>query len=415
MEVCTRLPVSECTDADWFVDPLAVSRRTATATIGTAYQPPDPDLGTVSFQAGSTADPPVPQLQRFPRRVAFQRGNASNPNQLLNPANPQPLGIDAGTGNIAAGLGRVTAGNNALWFAADSGGNNVVYNADDLPYLVNTGTTDVGTTDGSRVPLPRLTATPLPATTVPQPQTVTDVPGTYNYQGSQPLLMPVPQLMGVTAATQNVPRGTADVGTTGWIPQAANNGTTFNLIIAAGDTPSRALNNAAGDFNGGLQNLPRFLEQWRGSISTNIKGSFIQQNRSAFSTAPYLPILPALFPANPDDRLAPLFATTPPPSPLAAPNPLPGSDPLITYNVPGARLPYFTPPRRNWGFDVGLLSQPPDLFTQKFTTPSTRTQPAEYFREVGRSDDWVKTLMCGLRDDGGGVFATYSRPADCPT
>jgi hypothetical protein len=419
MEVCTRLPVSECTDADWFVDPLAVAPRTATATIGIAYQPPDPDLGNASFQAGSTADPPVQQLQRFPRRVAFQRGNADNPNQLLNPAAPQPLGIDAGTGNIAAGPGRVTAGNNALWFAADSGGNNVVYNPDDLPYLVNTGATAVGTTDGSRVPLPRLTVTALPVTTVPQPPAVTDVPGTYDYQGSQPLLVPVPQLMGVTAAAPNQPRGAANAATTGWIPRAPNTatGTTFNLIIAAGDTPSRALqNNASGDFNGGLQNLPRFLELWNNGgnlISTNIKGSFIQQNRSAFSTAPYLPILPPGFPANAADRLATLFATTPPATPLVAPTPLADSQALTTYNVAGARLPYFSPPTRNWGFDVGLLSQPPDLFTQKFTTPSTRTQPAEYFREVGRSDGWVETLMCGVLDNGGAV-ATSSRPAGCP-
>jgi hypothetical protein len=430
MEVCTRLPVSECTDADWFVDPLAADpddRRTATATIASAYQPPDPDLANVSFQAGSTADPPVPQLQRFPRRVAFQRGNPDNASQLLNLADPQPLGISNVAGTIAAGLGRLTAGNNnVLWFAADSddtattvGGNNVVYTATNLPYLVNTGATAVGTTDGSRVPLPRLTATALPATTVPQPPTVTDVPGTYDYEGSQPLLVPVPQLMGVTAATQNQPRGATNAATTGWIPRAENTatGTTFNLIIAAGDTPSRALlNNASGDFNGGLQNLPRFLEVWNNGgnlISTNIKGSFIQQNRSAFSTAPYLPILPPLFPANAAERLATLFAISPPATPLAAPTPLPDSEELITYNVAGERLPYFGPPTRNWGFDVGVLSQPPDLFTQKFTTPSTRTQPAEYFREVARSDRWVETLMCGVLDNGGAV-ATSSRPAGCP-
>jgi len=404
MEVCTKLPVSECTDADWFIDPLrvpATDRRKASATIGTTpYQPPDPDPAAISFQAGSTVDPPVPQLQRFPRRVAFERDPGTN--QLVSTATPQPLGIPAGAGNIAAGLGRVR--DNALWFAADSGGN-VAYNDTALPYLVNTDATNAGTRDGSKVPLPTL------ATAATQPPTITLPPNNYSYPGSQPLLVPVLQLMGVTAATRNQQRGTANAAATGWISRAenTNTGTTFNLIIAAGDTPSRALNNAAGDFNGGLQNLPRFLELWNNGgnlISTNIKGSFIQQNRSAFSTAPYLPILPLGFPADAVRRLATLFATTPPATPLAAPNPLPDSDPLTTYNVAGTRLPYFSPPTRNWGFDVGLLSQPPDLFTQKFTTPSARTQPAEYFREVARSEDWVTTLMCGVIDQTPGTNAT---------
>ena len=413
MEACIKLPVSECTDADWFIDPLApaADRRKASATIGTTpYQPPNPDPAVPSFQAGSTVDPPVPQLQRFPRRVAFERDFPDNPTQLENAATPQPLGIPEPPDNIAAGLGRVR--DNALWFAADSGGSNVVYNADNLPYLVNTSGTLAGTRDGSKVPLPTL----APAAT--QPLTITLPPLLYNYPGSQPLLVPVPQVRGVTAAAPNQPRGAAGAETTGWIPGAANDGTTFNLIIAAGDTPSRALSNAAGDFNGGLQNLPRFLELWRGNPN-NIKGSFIQQNRSAFSTAPYQPILPDQFPADPARRLATLFATTPPPTPFAVPDPLPGflvaTNILETrYNFGGGRLPYFNPPTRNWGFDVGLLSQPPDLFTQKFTTPSTRTQPAEYFREVGRSDEWVKTLMCGVRDDASAAPATSSRPADCP-
>jgi len=407
MEICRKLPVSECTDTDWFVDPLAAAPRTATAAAGGGtYRPPDPDLGNPSFQAGSTVDPPLRQLQRFPRRVAFERP--------LVPANPVPWGISNGT-NIQAGVA-TPRGNNALWFAANNGGNvpNVAYDDTNLPYRVNTHTTPPGTRDGSRVPLPIVAAAStalgsLPAVTVP--------PLTYDYQGSQPLLVPVPQLMGVTAAAPNQQRGTESVEQTGWIPQAVRNGTTFNLIVGAGDTPSRALDATSGDFNGGLQNLPRFLEVWSnkaGSITNNIKGSFIQQNRSAFSTAPYLPILPLNFvPANPVDKLATLFAAG---LPNTAPVILPGSDPLTTYNIQGARIPYFTPPTRNWGYDVGLLSQPPDLFTQRFTTRSTNTQPAEYFREVPRNDPWVKTLMCGtVAPDrpSGGQPATAIR-SNCP-
>jgi hypothetical protein len=380
MESCRKLPVSECTDADWFVDPQA--EVTAVAA-GNAYLSPVTNAVT-AFKAGSTVDPPVLELQRFPRRVAFDRAD---------PTNPVPWGISGGT-DIRPGVATVR-GNNALWFAANNAGN-VVYtaNATDLPFEVNTSAFPPGTSDGSRVPLPTVDTPSTPVASLPA---VAPPTTNYAYQGSQPLLMPVLQLQGVTAATPGQPEGTAAAQTTGWISQAVSAGTTFNLIVGAGDTPSRALNAVNGDFNGGLQNLPRFLEIWSNSgagtsIATNIKGSFIQQNRSAFSTAPYLPILPpgVLTGVN---QLATLFATSP--NPAAPATPLPNSVPLTKYNIQGERIPYFTPPARNWGFDVGLLSQPPDLFTQRFTIPSTKTQPAEYFREVGRDDDWVKTLMCG--------------------
>jgi hypothetical protein len=412
MEVCRRIPVAACTDADWFVDPLAQApntpRTAATAAViggmAAPYVQPNPDLATQSFQAGSTVDPPLPALQRFPRRVAFDRG--SN--------NPPPFGI-TNAGTVTAGsVGRRR--DNALWFAAANNAGSVTYDDTNLPYVVNnnTNTGTPGTRDGSRVPLPTLAgaSTPLLPVTLPPA-----LPAPYS--GSQPLLVPVPQLMGVTTATADQPTGSGrSAQQTGWIPRAMNvnnNGTTFNLIVGAGDTPSRALNNDWGDFNGGLQNLPRFLEAWSvdvpGGTSTfipnNIKGSFIQQNRSAFSTAPYLPILPPSFvPPNP---LVTLFAL--------GSTPLVGSEPLITYNIQGSRIPYFTPPTRNWGYDVGLLSQPPDLFTQKFTTPATRTQPAEYFREVPRNDPWVTTLMCSRvapdQPNNPDQVATSSRPAGC--
>jgi hypothetical protein len=390
MEVCIKLPVSECTEDDWFVDPATQTTASTAANAG-SYLSPLTNAGT-AFKAGSTFDPPVAELQRFPRRVAFSRNPANN--DLQNLASPQPLGIVdlPSTGTITAGsVGRFQP--NALWFAANNGGN-VAYtaNATDLPFLVNTSNTLPGTTDGSKVPVPILAVPTGGAPTVPPPPAITVPPALnlYGYQGSQPLLVPVPQIMnsGATGAQQ-----------TRWIIQPGNNGTTFNLLVGAGDTPSRALNNSLGDFNGGLQNLPRFLEIWSDSatgtsIVNNIKGSFIQQNRSTFSTAPYLPILPKDF-LNAANKLVTLFTRSP--DPVTAParfsaSQLPVED---TYNIQGFRIPYFTPPTRNWGFDVGLLSQPPDLFTQRFTTPSTRTQPAEYFREVSRTDPWVKTLMCG--------------------
>ncbi|MEP6514648.1 hormogonium polysaccharide biosynthesis protein HpsA [Microcoleus vaginatus] len=395
MEVCTKLPVSACTDEDWYVNPALADP--STPAVGKAK---DGDSYTAAaYPAGTTAIPPAPELQRFPRRVAFER-NTTTPFALTNLGAPKPLAITAGNTIQAGAVGRI--GTNALWFAAKSG-TNVAYNATDLPFQVNTSATDPGTTDGSKVPLPAIATesklSPL--------------------QGSQPLLMPVPQLMSATAATPGTPRGNAAADTTGWISLAGE--TTFNMIVAAGDTPSRTLNPTSGDFNGGLQNLPRFLELWRQGTSTpisnNIQGSFIQLNRSAFNTAPYLPTMPTGYPPASADGLKTVFARSS--TPTTEPTAPSGTNSLITvYNISGNQIPYFSPPTRNWGYDVGLLSQPPDLFTQKFTTPPSRRTPDEYFREVPRNDDWVKTLMCStLEKDKKNATETLSTAerAKCST
>jgi hypothetical protein len=385
MEVCTKLPVSECGDADWFVDPFPNSLLTPAAPLtaaaaGTAYVTPNyttPDGGTSTFKAGSTVDPPVAALQRFPRRVAFDRDGS---NQLTSATTPQPLGITGGT-NIVLGFPAGPFTRPSLWFATGAGGN-VTYDGSTTPYLVNANLANPpDTRDGSNTRLPTVTAAALP-----NAQTPAYAPGPY--QGSQPLLFPVLQILNVSAAV-NPAIGNLSVLATGWIPQAAN--TTFNLIIGANDTPSRTLNANSGDFNGGLQNLPRFLESWgpNGQFTTNIRGSFIQLNRSAFNTAPYQPILP-------NNSITSLFDQLSPAQPTRT---LPEQ---INYNIAtgNRRIPFFNPPTRNWGYDVGLLSQSPDLFTQKFTTPPSITQPAEFFREVPRSDRWLKTLICAVKADG---------------
>ncbi|WP_293356202.1 MULTISPECIES: hormogonium polysaccharide biosynthesis protein HpsA [unclassified Microcoleus] len=407
MEVCRKLPVSECGDNDWFVDPTGAGRTALDAApngIGTYVPPTVPGS---PFQAGSTFDPPLPALQRFPRRVAFAK-DPRNPTQLLTPANPQPLAIANGTNiaPVAPGTNApapIAGRDNSLWFAGISGTDPVFNNTTAL-YLVNAPAVGgvSSALDGSNTPLPVL---PLLAGATPEPPVLPLL------QGTQPLLMPFLQIRNVSATATN-PAGGLTSRVTGWISQAEN--TTFNLLMATGDTPSVNINGAVGDQNGGLQNLPRFLENWNGgSFTTNIKGSFIQLNRSAFSTAPYQSILAATPPGSvAADNIKSVFGLSTAPSLLP-----PGS--FANYNTPGAGLfPYFTPPNRNWGYDVGLLPQPPDLFTQKFTTPPSRSQPAEFFREVPRNDEWVKTLMCGIRDDGtvsgGTTPATSSRPTDCP-
>ncbi|MCC3529109.1 MAG: hypothetical protein JGK21_13495 [Microcoleus sp. PH2017_22_RUC_O_B] len=383
MEVCTRLPVSACTDSNWYVNPPTVALPAGgKATVGESVIP-------TAYPAGTTAIPPTPALQRFPRRVAFQRNSAA-PFNLTDLAAPVPLGVNTANQVIAVNAGTPAKKSpNSLWFATTdtSGGNTVTYGQGDFPYVFNRNQRD-----STGQPLPVLAASSTPPTS-----------------GSQPLLMPVLQIQTVGPANRepNPPTGGKRLDETGWMPQALTAGTTFNMVVASNDTPSRTLAPDSSDFNGGLQNLPRFLENWR-NISSNIQGSFIQFNRSAYSTAPYTPILPVDAPRQADDntQLRSLFAlsgiTSLPPL-AATPTPATLTPPGAGYRTSNGsspdnpllgRIPFFIPPSRNWGYDVGLLSQPPDLFTQKFTTPPSRPSPDEYFREVGRDDEWVTTLMC---------------------
>src|SRR6476469_367008 len=376
MEVCMKLPVSECKAEDWYVDPLAATPVRANTT-GGGY------ASATSFKAGTTATRPALELQRFPRRVAFKR-DANNAYALTG----GPLGITGGT----AGPGRGDLKPNSLWFATVDGASINYNGTSGVPYALNTNVND-----WNNQPLPKSTDTPT----------------------LQPLLMPVLQLQTValdTGSGSQPPQGNPVKGT-GWITRATE--TTFNLIIGSGDIPSRKLGSTTGDFNGGLQNLPRFLESWNNgtqNIKAKIQGSFVQLNRSAYSVGPYQPILPATSPQRLDatKKLKSLFA---PPTTATvsytAPEILDTSgNKYPGYKIDSILIPFFVPPARDWGFDVGQLSQPPDLFTQRFTTPPRKTEPAEYFREVPRNDEWVTTLMCGVVD-GGTTPATSSRPANC--
>jgi hypothetical protein len=368
MEVCMKLPVSECKPDDWYVDPVAEVRANISAGVYAQAS---------GSKAGTTATPPEKEFQRFPRRVAFER----NPSyELTNSSAPVPLGINA-SGVTVAGQGAPKA--NSLWFATRSG-NTIDYDGTaDVPFALNKNVTD-----WNNQLLPVLAGNPF-----------------------QPVLMPVLQIQTVTLdnGSGTTPPQGLTVTTTGWITRAQE--TKYNLIIGSGDIPSRKLGSNTGDFNGGLQNLPRFLESWSdgtNNIKVKIQGSFVQLNRSAFSTGPYQPILPASSPqrTDPTRTLKSLFA---PPSPIYTPPEASANSP--GYKIEGLGLiPFFRPPARDWGYDVGMLSQPPDLFTQRFTTPPRKTEPAEYFREVPRNDEWVKTLMCGSLDGTTGTKATQTIP-----
>jgi hypothetical protein len=241
---------------------------------------------------------------------------------------------------------------------------------------------------------------------------------------AQPLLAPVLQLHTPTRDASNAaytPNNTVDtdlssdtpVVATSWLQRADN--ATFNLVAAGGDTPTRA--NPVPEPNGGLHNFVRFLENWGDPANptapidpqvARISGSFIQFKRSAYATAPFRPVLDVTIPAAGET----IFGYR------------------RGYRTENGRIggvgtqPNYVEPRREWGFDVGLLSQLPDLFSQRFTV-NPSGPPDEFYREVGRDDPWVETLMCAAvaSDRVGERGATYDgefairdrtqRPAIC--
>lgn len=394
MEVCTKLPVSACTADDWFIDPNpGAPVKTTDITLGsTAYDP-------AIHKSGTTASLPDTTLQRFPRRVAFQREASNDLANSPTDTKVTAIGID-NSGNIAAfdsestSVPRTTSAN-SLWFATAKSASpypDPTFGNTEPLYFINAVAarlTDPNDgfpfTDGTVKP-PNITAptTPIPPTT-PTPALK-----------HQPLLLPVLQI--------DRP-GATNADSTKWLSPVANspNSLEYNLIVGAGDVPSRIIS-GVGEFGGGLQNLPRFIENWRpnpGKIATRISGSFVQLNRSAYATAP---LSQRLGSSVPQSAFSPTISGT---ATTWYPN---------NYNISnnGGASPFFIPPGRTWGFDVGLLSQPPDLFTQRFTTPSTKTQPAEYFREVNRNDEWVQTLLCAVSDDDNDTPMVSSdlRPTD---
>ena len=399
MEICRKLPVSACGPNDWVVGIDA-------GTFG-EFEPTEPTeiqkASTVpvttevtKLLSGTTARPAIdPADRRYPRRVAFVRDSSGK------------LFLDSNSLPIALGIASPTQ----VDFYATS----------------TTPVTVDGTSINPVTGQPQLADNALWYATTNTPATPTD-PTQINYGNDKPLFyVKLPTVNGGVPNTVEQPqlRPTLQIQATNSNPAAgaapglgpnANDGTRwmqrartteFNLLVASNDVPSRALSASLGETNGGMQNLPRFMENWRG-LTTSIAGSFIQFKRSAYATAPYQSVLND--PATGSVFNAKLFDTP--------------FDTRSTYRIQNAAgaIGYFVAPDREWGFDVGLLSQPPDLFAQKFTLPATQQKPDEYFREISRNDQWVKPLLCAEKLDDttrqpSGIYAANNsavKPADCP-
>ncbi|MDE5068827.1 MAG: hormogonium polysaccharide biosynthesis protein HpsA, partial [Trichodesmium sp. St4_bin8_1] len=351
MEICRKPTVFSCGPGDWFVGNNAGnSDEQGSQLVGTSVN---------NLVAGTTARPPLEaEDRRYPRRVAFDR-NAIN-ELILDKSNylPIPIGIN---NSRQVNLFPYSGGSlprlaeNALWFRTSSS----------LPPV-----TDYGYTH----PLAYLQEK---VGTVQQPLLI---PVLQNYLPTE-----TPEQTQATLPSED--NTTLNNGPR-WLTRASGD-TIFNLIVGSGDVPPRP-----GESNGGLQNLPRFLENWakdkNNNFTAKITGSFMQLSRSAYATAPY----PHLLGKVPSD-----FGYL-------------GSYKINNYRISddGSRVGYFLPPDRNWGYDVGLLSQPPDYFSQLLSGEDSSGKPDRYYREVSFDDRWVKTLLCSKVIDDDGNFVENATP-----
>ena len=217
----------------------------------------------------------------------------------------------------------------------------------------------------------------------------------------QPYVVPVLQIHSPTGTPGNSPFN--GLLQNNWLQKATT--TTANAAFITGDSPSRPNPSESG---GGLSNLVRFLENWSGETA-RISGSFIQSRRSAYSSAPFNPVDPTV-----TDSSASLFYT------LNSSKQAPYTDRADTgFRYRGGasehRASFYMPPIPAYSFDVAILSQSPDFVAQKFTMNTSN--PSEYFRQVGRDDSWVQTLLCAAQKTGNSyTYAVDSseRPNNCP-
>ncbi|MBL1199311.1 MAG: hypothetical protein FWK04_09520 [Nostoc sp. GBBB01] len=436
MEMCFKIVVSECGETDWYIgldnDDDQTNDTDATNGLTLAnIQKKSSDTDVLNaprsrLLAGTTAQSARTGFERFPRRVAYKRNSSgqlvdtSNAPINFGSATPIVLGIKTdGSGTKVVAHFRngeiPEVANNALWFTTTKDTNYSAppgFGLDNMKYNYTNGSE----TYRLFFRYPRI---PLAS---PNAYSEKDFPGdTTPYIGVQfrneyfqPLLEPVLQLQVTTAGPQDqsyasLASSSSVVKNTRWLSKASE--TTFNLAVAAGDTPVR-VGSSTYEINGGLHNFVRFLENWDG-VNANISGSFIQFKRSIYATAPFQVLVrpgSATVAATPSDisnsssvnsaNINSIFMRA-----LYSDRPGYTSDSTYVGTAPAGEAPYYMAPNRNWGFDVALLAQNPDLFAQRFVVPAA-DPPNEYYREVGRDDLWVQTLLCAVQTQTGDGFDT---------
>ena len=382
MEICRKPLVSMCTPGDWKIgidsngnNKFDTGEEKRSYEIPFDHQIPAAPATVNQLLSGTTAKPaPDPNDRIYPRRIAFARYSDSPPKKyelILDSANlPIALGIYnskvnyAGNSNTAFTFPTIKDDKDIDFPGSGKSTQTTVPTSatNALRFQLNSGRPRVDWNPGSSLPL------------------------------AQPIWRPLVQLNQIALFSN----------TDGW--QQPATASTFNLIIASGDAPTRD-----NETNGGLPNFARFIENWTGK-EAQISGSFIQFKRSAYATGPFMPII--------DRTKATLTKFGNPPS---------GDPKPYTADNNNGRTAQYMPPNRVYGFDVALLSQSPDLFAAK-SLPSTSPLPDQYFREVGKDDPWIQTLLCAAQDTnsnygpaptdyGTGKFYALPenlRPKNCP-
>jgi hypothetical protein len=409
MEICRKPTVTACQPGDWVIgyddgangsiDWTSASEKDFKATDSGSNRilTNNPSYTVNRLGAGTTARPALNSTDRaFPRRVAFLRDTSGN--LILDSNNrPIPLGVkgtnitepvtgamatddNVGQVNYYLSIGATNYTNGLETYTAYSSTNRPRLHSRALWFITNKSGARNG---GYNFPL------------------WVDNSGSSLTGKRQPLLLPVLQIQypKVTATTdQNYPindDGDYTKNSSKWM-QIATAGET-NVVFAQGDTPGRPPTTGnTGETNGGLENFIRFLENWQG-VNLKASGSFIQFKRSSYATAPW-----QAFVLNYVDSNEKGYS----PSVTIFGNPQ-GYRVTTTQatNASVGRTPFYVPPNRVWGYDVALLTQLPDLFSQRFSAPSAN-DPNEFYREVGRDDAWVKTLLCAAQVDSTGGYGS---------
>jgi len=397
MEICRKSTVAACQPDDWVVGYIPAPAPVTPTSIDWTYKAIDSDSVNPSFPqikriepsytvdrlgAGTTARPALnPNDRHYPRRIAFLRyGNDDTTpkppikrGDLILDASgqPIPLGIkpisteDDGQVNYYPYNTTTIAGTpypaysntnrprlhpRALWFKTRNGTNpNYGWN---FPL-------SIANPNGLTSSNPNIKPQPLLEPVL---------------QISVPITQPIADRDSVLF---NSRLADAKDSPNNWVQVAGD--TETNLVFAQGDTPARP-----NESNGGLENFVRYLETWD-EKTHKASGSFIQYKRSSYATAPWNPIVANYTDAN---RAFSTSGTI-----FGYPQAYRIGVNTQSGTTLGRTPFYIQPDNRSWGFDVALLTQLPDLFSQRFTAPPTG-DPNEFYREVSRDDNWVSTLLC---------------------
>jgi hypothetical protein len=147
--------------------------------------------------------------------------------------------------------------------------------------------------------------------------------------------------------------------------------TRVNATIISGIVPSRQFQTY-----GGFHNFPRFIERWQ-ATNLFISGSFMQLNFSNYATGPF------------EQKAW---------EPGDAPQPDGDQD-------DPASIRYYWPPKRRWGYDVGLQYAPAGPAAQRLVSSSSSR--SEFYQDLKADDPYICRLRRGLNARDG----NWDRPS----